>query len=570
MKTTQSVRHRLDRLGWVVGFLALLIPLAGCGDGDASTSTPPAGSSVPSGAIELTFTYGSEKEKWITDVTASFNAQRHKIAGGRFVHVSPIPMGSGESIDELLSGTRQAHLCSPASAAFVKLGNASSRSSLGKDLLGPTDNLVLSPVVIAMWKPMADAVAGPEQAIGWIDIINQSKSPQGWAALGMPQWGRFKFGHTHPEFSNSGLISVLAEVYAAVGKTRGLTLEDLADPKVGTFISEVEQSIIHYGSSTGFFGRKMFEGGPGYLSAAVLYENMVVESYDPSRPLPFPIVALYPREGTFWSDHPVGVVQRDWVTPDHKEAAKLYVQHLLSRDSQQRAMTYGFRPADPQIPLAAPLDAAHGIDPQQPMTTLEVPSPEVTNAVLDLWKKNKKHSNLVLVLDTSGSMKTENRIAGARDGAVALLNMLGDADNLTLLPFSSEMRWAGKDMSLKEQRSFADQTIRALYPDGGTRLYDSIAAAYDHLLQSPSPNKISAVVVLTDGEDTESSMKLDELIAKIRYTAEKPSFRVFTIGYGSAANKAVLQRIADETQGKFYQGTTQNIRDVFRDIATFF
>ena len=31
--------------------------------------------------------------------------------------------------------------------------------------------------------------------------------------------------------------------------------------------------------STGFFAEKMFTRGPGYLSAAVLYENLVAESY---------------------------------------------------------------------------------------------------------------------------------------------------------------------------------------------------------------------------------------------------------------------------------------------------
>jgi Bacterial extracellular solute-binding protein len=67
-------------------------------------------------------------------------------------------MGSGECIDTLLSGQVQAHLTSPASAAFIKLGNAQSRVKTGKDLIGATENLVLSPVVIAMWKPMAEAL----------------------------------------------------------------------------------------------------------------------------------------------------------------------------------------------------------------------------------------------------------------------------------------------------------------------------------------------------------------------------------------------------------------------------
>jgi Ca-activated chloride channel family protein len=41
--------------------------------------------------------------------------------------------------------------------------------------------------------------------------------------------------------------------------------------------------------------------------------------------LSFPVVAIYQKEGTFWSDHPAGVVERDWVTPEHREAAKIHI-----------------------------------------------------------------------------------------------------------------------------------------------------------------------------------------------------------------------------------------------------
>jgi Bacterial extracellular solute-binding protein len=128
-------------------------------------------------------------------------------------------MGSGEAIDEVLEGRRQPHLISPASAAFIKLGNAQSQSKYGKDLISSTDNLVLSPVVIAMWKPMAVALGWGKKPIGWSEILALARSQKGWEAYGYPQWGRVKFGHTHPQFSNSGLISLFAEIYAASGKT---------------------------------------------------------------------------------------------------------------------------------------------------------------------------------------------------------------------------------------------------------------------------------------------------------------------------------------------------------------
>jgi Ca-activated chloride channel family protein len=525
---------------------------------------------APRGALELVFPYGSEKEKWINDVTATFNQSGAKTAGGKPIFVRALPMGSGESIDNILAGRMQAHLVSPASGAFIKLANAESRSKTGKDLIASTENLVLSPVVIAMWKPMAEAIGWGKKPLGWGDILNLTRNQKGWSAYGYPQWGKFKFGHTHPEYSNSGLISLFAEAYAASGKTAGLTLADLQKPQTRQFVSGVEQSVVHYGSSTGFFGRKMFANGPEYLSAAVLYESMVVESYSQSN-LAFPVVAIYPKEGTFWSDHPVGVVERDWVTPEHREAAKIYIQYLLAHPQQEKAMQYGFRPAAVDVPLAAPLDAAHGMDPKEPKTTLEVPSADVINAILQTWKAEKKHSNVVLVLDTSGSMSEENKMENAKAGAKQLVELLDDSDTFSFLPFSSELHWSQKDAQVKGERQQLEQQISTLFAGGGTALYDSIDSAYQHLASVQNPeSKIQAVVVLTDGEDTQSQLKLEELMERIRYNGETRAIHVFTIAYGRDARKDILQRIADSTQAKFYEGTPQNIVDVFRDISTFF
>ena len=548
--------------------LVASLPQTGC-KRSSSTSSYQAENAAPSGSLELVFTYGSEKENWIKDVTDSFNRSGNKTASGQRIFVRAIPMGSGESIEDILSGATKAHITSPASGAFITLGNAESRAKTGQDLVGSTENLVLSPVVIAMWKPMAEAIGYGKKPIGWTDILALARSDRGWAQYGFPQWGSFKFGHTHPEYSNSGLISVIAEVYAANKKTAGLTLNDVQSARTADFVRGVEHSVVHYGSSTGFLGRKMFAAGPQYLSAAVLYESMVIESY--GKNLQFPVVAIYPKEGTFWSDHPIGVVNREWVTPAHKEAAQIYTKYLLARPQQERAMTYGFRPGAVDIPLASPIDAAHGVDPKEPKTTLEVPSAEVIHAILQTWKQDKKNADVVLVLDTSGSMNEDQKMQNAREGAKQLVSMLDDSDTFSLLPFSTRMNWAFQDLPVKTERQHATDTVSSLFADGGTALYDSIDAAYKHLLDKGSGNDhIRAVVVLTDGADTESQEKLEDLLQHLQQNSEQRPISIFSIAYGKDARRDVLQKISEATQARMYEGTPKNIVEVFREISTFF
>ncbi len=528
--------------------------------------------SNPKGTVKVTFTYGSEKEGWIKDVTAAFNAEDHHLADGRSVEVDAIPMGSGDCIDELLQESRQADITSPASAAFIKLGNAESRAKTGKDLVGSTENLVLSPVVIAMWKPMAEAIGYGQKPVGWSDILALARDQRGWAAHGHPEWGPFRFGHTSPESSNSGLISILAEVYAATGKKNGLGLADVEQEKTAQFVSGIEQSVVHYGSSTGFFGKKMFSNGPQYLSAAVMYENMVIESYGTAYSLPFPVVAIYPKEGTFWSDHPVAIVDRPWVTPEKREAAKIYIDYLLAKPQQAKAIPYGFRPGAVDVPVASPIQPPPGVDPKEPQTTPEVPQPDVMHAILTLWHAQKKHANITLVFDRSGSMNDEHKIDNARAAALQLAGDLGDDDQFSLLSFSNRTAWPLRRAVMRSDREAAKASISGIYASGGTALYDAIGEAYDAHLQSQDQDaeKISAIVVLTDGADTDSRTSLEQLLQKIHFDNERHTIRVFTIAYGSDAKKDVLGQIADATQAKFYEGNQQNIRQVLREIATFF
>lgn len=569
------MKGNVCRVTTIVGLLGLALAASWLGcrarpeePGSPGASSPP----KDPNALYLLFTYGSEKEEWIKEMTARFNEGGHRTASGKPIQVEAVPQGSGELIDDLLAGARQAHLTSPASTAFIKLGNAQARARTGKDLIGDTRSLVLSPVVIAMWRPMAEALGWGRRPLGWSDVLALARDPAGWASHGHPEWGAFKLGHTHPEYSNSGLISLLAEAYAGAGKVAGLSLADLQRPETASYVAGIESAVVHYGSSTGFFGKRMFEGGPQYLSAAVLYENMVIESYGPQYQKPFPVVAVYPKEGTFWSDHPVGSVEREWVTPEHREAARIYIDYLLARPQQEAALRYGFRPSAVEVPLGAPFDAAHGVDPKEPQTTLEVPPVEVIDAALKLWRENKKRSDITLVLDRSGSMREEQRMENARAGAQQFVQLLDAEDSFSFLAFNSQPAWVLEGAKLGEARPRILQTLGGIFPEGGTALYDAIAMAYDRKVEEVRRDrgKIAAIVVLTDGADTDSQLSLENLLQRIRAGGESRGVRVFTIGYGGSSKKAVLQAIADATQARFYAGNPSNIRTVFRDISTFF
>ena len=275
--------------------------------------------------VTVSIVYGSEKQEWLTPLVDQYNAAKHQVNGATVV-VDATAMGSIESVNGIISEQLKPTVWSPASSIYIPVANAEWRKGHSSDLVTDTPkDLVLSPVVIAMWQPMAEALGWPSKPIGWGDIAKLATSADGWNAYGYPEWGAFKFGHTHPDYSNSGIVSVIAEAYAGANKQRGLTLADVQTPELKAFMTDVESSIIHYGTSTGFFGDRMFQNGPSYLSAAVLYENLIVAQESKrlaGTTSQIPVVAIYPKEGTFWANHPYIVVNAPWVTADQKAAAE--------------------------------------------------------------------------------------------------------------------------------------------------------------------------------------------------------------------------------------------------------
>lgn len=87
-----------------------------------------------------------------------------------------------------------------------------------------------------------------------------------------------------------------------------------------------------------------------------------------------------------------------------------------------------------------------------------------------------------------------------------------------------------------------------------------------------SDDTINAVVLLTDGQDTVSSRTADRVVRELERQGRKESgqIRVFTIAYGSDPNEAELERYAEATGGKPYEGTTDDIASVYRSISSFF
>jgi Ca-activated chloride channel homolog len=550
-----------------VAVAVVAVVFAGGGD-DGGSSNGGEEPAAPEGAVRVHFAYSPEKERLLKPLIREFNSQRERV-GGKAVFVEGEVVSSGEAEAAIAGGRLEPVVWSPASSLWGRLLNFDADEALAPD---ESPSIVRTPLVIAMWEPFAEVLGWPDKRIGFEQIIDLARSNQGFAKYGHPEFGRFKLVHTNPDFSTSGLEAVVAEYYAATGKKEGLTEQDVSGSAARRIVRDIERSIVHYGDTTLFIADQMRRNGPGYASAVAM-EEVTLLDFNRDRGSQPRLVALYPPEGTFYSDNPFIILNAPWVGSSQRAGARAFQEFLADRLDPERAARFGFRPADIEAKPVDPVSAENGVDPAQPERVLGLPEPRVLDRIRRAWREDRKQANVLLVVDTSGSMQDENRLVRAKAGLQTFFQEVGKQDSVGLTIFSDRIQPLIPVAPFAQSEGQLRDTVENLIADGGTAVYDATIAGFEEVRADATPERINAVVVLTDGEDTDSSADADDVVRAVRAQGDSDEqVRVFTIAYsaGAVGAKEALDAIAKASGGQPYEGDTEDIEAVYRSISSFF
>jgi Ca-activated chloride channel family protein len=518
--------------------------------------------------IRLVYAYSSNQEALLLPLLREFNDGRNAV-GGRRVQIVGESIASGEAEAKIGSAALRPTIWSPASSLWGRLLDDRVDAAW---VPVESPSLVKTPLVVAMWRPEAEALGWPRKQIGFEQILELATSKQGWAAYGLPTFGAFKLGHTNPDYSTSGLAFVAAEYYTATGKTEGLTTNDVDLPRVRDQVRRVQQSIVHYGDTGSFFVDQLKARGPGYISAVAMEEVSLLD-YNRTRPAgALPLVAVYPAEGTFYFDNPLIRLHAPWVTRSQARAGALFVQWLTRRVTPALAARYGYRPGNPRLRPVTPIDRRHLVDPSQPRIVLGLPEPKVLAKIKAAWHRDRKAANVAVVVDVSGSMSDEDKLLHAQEGLRVFLRQFSARDRVGLVTFADTANVVVPIAPMSTNRASLERGVDNLIPTGSTAVYDATLRGVDLVASLHDSTRINAVVVLTDGEDNRSALTADALVHDLEQRSESDvgTIRVFTIAYGQDANKDVLKSIATAAGGEEYAGDPGQIADVYRQISSFF
>jgi Ca-activated chloride channel family protein len=552
----------------------------------------------------------AEKAALMREMAADYNKAVRKV-GDRCAQANVFSKASGGGMEALakgwdaeVDGGPNPDVWSPASSSWAVLLRQRTAAQDKPDLVpedkkGGLPSVARTPLVLAMPKPMAEALGWPKKPLGWGDLLSLARDPAGWGKHGHPEWGQFRLGKTNPNFSTSGLNATIGAYFAATGVSSDLTAQQVADPKTVAYVKGVEQAVVHYGDTTLTFlsnlqGADDRGQGLSYISAVTIEEKSVWDynegnpTGDPAtlgkHPKPaVPLVAIYPREGTLFSDNPYVVLRAPWVSDEKHAVAEDFLSYLQQERQQKRFQEAAFR--DFESRGGAKISLRNGMIPEEPRNILSPPAPNVLDLVQKSWDSLRKRARVLEVIDVSGSMGEAvpgsggTKLELAKQAAIRALEQYAPDDEVGLWIFSTPQQGRSTPWvelvpiaPVRDNLAQLRSRIRGLTPAGGTALYATARESVRFVRQSFDPARINAVVFLTDGKNEyPADTDLEGLVRSLASEDESVAVRVFTIAYGDDADLPTLRRIAQAARGAAYDASDPaSIDKVFTAVISNF
>ncbi len=519
-----------------IAFVCAAFALSACGGGSSSTSSSASSSGGSDDASTLNVIGGSE--------LADLEPFLDRIRKGSGVGLKLTYSGTLAGVDRITAGEH-----------FDGAWFANDKYLLLSDknhLVKAEQRIMLSPVVFGVKRDRARAFGWTTNGTTWKQIADRS---------GL---GAFHFAMTNPASSNSGFSAAIAVATAFAGTGDVLRPSDVDRAKLKAF----------------FKGQQLTSGSSGWLvdsyvrdqdrlDGIVNYESSII-ALNKSGKLHESLELIYPKEGVVTADYPLLLL-------DESKRA-LYdklVAYLRGSEFQQLVMAQTYRrPSIPGVKLSSDFPAGF---------TNEIAFPNslaAVNGILETdLNDNRVPAHSFYVLDTSGSMDGD-RIDGVRK---ALDTLAGDDTSLTgrfakfanrekisLISFSSdvsapldlEMHSADDEATLHRVRDYA----KSLQAGGSTAIFCAVEEALGDAARARASegSRYYSIVLMTDGENNECD---DEAQFEKKYAALPPQqrIRVFPILFGEG-NPHELQRLADVTGGRLFDGTKESLDGVFKEI----
>lgn len=244
------------------------------------------------------------------------------------------------------------------------------------------------------------------------------------------------------------------------------------------------------------------------------------------------------------------------IARSHLDGGSLPPRAAIRVEEFVNAQTYGYVPPGGEGPFAVNMEASP--DPWHPghhllRVGIKAAEPEVDRAPV----------HLTFLVDTSGSMRADNKLPLAKRALAEMVKNLDGEDRVALVTYAGSTRVVLEPTRVSDRARIL-RAIDGLTHGGGTAMGTGMQLAYDMALKHLEPGTENRVVVLSDGDANIGATSHEQILHSLRSYA-KQGITLSTVGFGRGNYQdTLMEQLADEGDGNYhYIDTMKEARKVF-------
>ncbi len=165
--------------------------------------------------------------------------------------------------------------------------------------------------------------------------------------------------------------------------------------------------------------------------------------------------------------------------------------------------------------------------------------------------ENRKDATLIFVIDVSGSMDQENRLGLVKKSLRLLVDELRPSDEVGIVIYGSQGRVVMEPTSAANQDRILS-AIDSLRSEGATNAEEGLLLAYQMAAPHLQPDRITRLILLSDGVANVGNTGPDSILAKVRgFVAD--GITLSSVGFGMGNyNDVLMEQLANDGDGNYY------------------
>jgi Ca-activated chloride channel family protein len=166
-----------------------------------------------------------------------------------------------------------------------------------------------------------------------------------------------------------------------------------------------------------------------------------------------------------------------------------------------------------------------------------------------------------------------DKIEQAKTAAAAFLEKIPLQNRVGLVIFNTGVDLRVPPASFESNKAEIISQVSNVTANGDTALYDAVQQSIEILKNSGGDQKdrIQAIVILSDGQDTSSQTSLQQVTELINASRqERNPVIVIPVAYGADADINALNAIARASATRVQSGDPENIQKVLEIISSYF